>query len=505
MYYNPRTLTDDGGHFELDRMRGGQYSIYLYANPGEVEGRNDAAPTAIRVADGDRLDIGDIKYDGPAPGPVPPWYAKEYGAAASAAASTQPDEGGWRHVAPATPAGARVAAIAQQMPAGTTAAEEELLGTPGTAGQLSGKVVDDKGQAIAGALVKVWTWTPERGVTTDSNGKFLLTRLDTRRSVEIRFSKEGYCPKYIPQQPTGLSDLVVALTNKTYFEGQVKGLDGKAVAGAKIRADQGPKQGDGVEITNVWTETTSDGQGNYKLLVQPDAYDIHVRAAGVGVARTGKIAIGTDEAKHLDISLGAGVTFRAIVMDADIGDPVAGIKLSNWQHPDVQGTSDAAGNLVIDGMEPGNFDFSVAGNRYARWWSDGAVSAWNRKSIEAGKFQRNFDNLDFDLEPKMDAVTIVMERGVHIRGRVVDPEGNGVAGATVAPALTGSGNSLTGDTRFSVRTANDGTFNMMLPASGDHDYNLEAHDGDLRRWRKWANGVLPRFELNLGKSWMISR
>ncbi|MGA2229640.1 MAG: hypothetical protein ABSH22_01830 [Tepidisphaeraceae bacterium] len=79
-----------------------------------------------------------------------------------------------------------------------------------------------------------------------------------------------------------------------------------------------------------------------------------------------------------------------------------------------------------------------------------------------------------------------------------DPDGKPVAGATVAPALTGSGNSLTGDTRFSVASAPDGTFDMRLPASGDGQYNLVAHDGAYREWRHWANGVIPPFKTKPG-------
>ena len=60
----------------------------------------------------------------------------------------------------------------------------------------------------------------------------------------------------------------------------------------------------------------------------------------------------------------------------------------------------------------------------------------------------------------MAPVTIEIEKGVRIRGRVVDPDGKPVGGATAAPALTGTGNSLTGDTRFSVKTKADGTFEM---------------------------------------------
>ena len=74
-----------------------------------------------------------------------------------------------------------------------------------------------------------------------------------------------------------------------------------------------------------------------------------------------------------------------------------------------------------------------------------------------------------------------------------------VAGATAAPALTGTCNSLTGDTRFSVETKKDGTFEMLLPASGKAQYNLVAHDGKYTEWRQWANGVLPPIKTTPGQ------
>jgi Carboxypeptidase regulatory-like domain len=96
-------------------------------------------------------------------------------------------------------------------------------------------------------------------------------------------------------------------------------------------------------------------------------------------------------------------------------------------------------------------------------------------------------------------VEIILERGVTVRGVVHDPEGQPVAGATVAPANTGTGNSLTGDTRFSVQTEKDGTFTMLLPASNGQKYNLVAHDGTYGEWRNWANGFLPPFETTPGQ------
>jgi hypothetical protein len=87
-----------------------------------------------------------------------------------------------------------------------------------------------------------------------------------------------------------------------------------------------------------------------------------------------------------------------------------------------------------------------------------------------------------------------------VTGKVLDPDGKPVAGATVAPALTGTGNSLTGDTRFSVKTDKDGGFRVVLPASGDREYNLIAHDGEYQQWRTWANGVRPPFRTRPGEA-----
>jgi hypothetical protein len=127
-----------------------------------------------------------------------------------------------------------------------------------------------------------------------------------------------------------------------------------------------------------------------------------------------------------------------------------------------------------------------------RWWSDDALNEWEHQTIEGNgrKWQRNFDSLSFQIAPGAPEVTIVVELGARILGTVVDPGGNPVADATVGPALTGTGNSITGDTRFSVRTDEHGMFDMLLPASKIREYNLIAHDGDYEEWRQWANGVM---------------
>jgi beta-lactamase regulating signal transducer with metallopeptidase domain len=363
--------------------------------------------------------------------------------------------------------------------------------------ELAGTVVDDHGQPLEGVHVHVWDWVdrPENQAITGKNGVFHIKDCGRGKKVEVRFRKPGYSPVLFAQQPVGVPGLVVALDQKTYVEGVVHGPDGKPAANALIRANQGPKMGDGVVITTVWTETKTDASGRYRLYVEPDAYEFLVKLPGVGVARLPKLPIAHGEAKALDIQLQPGITFRALTIDAQTGQPVPRVRLWNWEHKDVEGHSDAKGQVSITEMLPGAFHFSVEAPDHARWWSEDALSEWNRapSNLHPGSetFQRNFDGLDFTVKPEMPPVRIVLEKGVHVTGRVLDPNDRPVGGATVAPALTGTGNSLTGDTRYSVATKPDGTFEMLLPASGKAEYNLVAHDGKYGEWRHWANGVLP--------------
>ena len=196
---------------------------------------------------------------------------------------------------------------------------------------------------------------------------------------------------------------------------------------------------------------------------------------GVGVARLPKQVLATDEAKRLDIRLARGVTFRrqgrrqpharTCCRASACGTGSTGVSKGSRATMDWSQIAD---------MMPGRFAFQVDAPGYARWWSEQAATEWARYQINKnrGGWQRNFDHLDFDLTPGMEPVTITVEKAVKVIGRVLDPDGKSVAGATVAPALTGTGNSLTGDTRFSVVTGPDGRFTMTLPASGGRQYNL---------------------------------
>jgi beta-lactamase regulating signal transducer with metallopeptidase domain len=366
-------------------------------------------------------------------------------------------------------------------------------------GEFLGQVVDPDGKPLAGVLVDAWDWCPGNETRTAADGTFRLAKLDPDERIEVRFIKEGFAPYTIIKQPLGELSAPVMLDNQTYFQGVVTGPDGKPVANAFIRANQGPEEADGVQIGTIWTETRSDAQGRYKLLVQDETYDLQVTSPGGLVARLPKLTIGPKEAIALDLPLEPGVVFIAHFVDSETNQPVAGVKLGHWEHPGVKGVSDAKGELRIAGLTPGPFEFEVGAKGYTRWWSQECTENDDRKRIGEDGWQRNFDGLHYDLSIGMKPVTITLEKGVRVRGKIVDPSGKPVAGATAAPARTGTGNSLTGDTRFSVKTREDGSFEVVLPASNSVDYNLIAHDGGYQEWRNWANGVSEPFRTKPGQ------
>jgi beta-lactamase regulating signal transducer with metallopeptidase domain/thiol-disulfide isomerase/thioredoxin/protocatechuate 3,4-dioxygenase beta subunit len=382
--------------------------------------------------------------------------------------------------------------------------------------EIAGTVLDVGGQPLAGVTVDAWHWHPGNETKTDARGEFRLKGLDPKTKVEVLISKEGFSPQHFAQRPTGAQNWVVVLNQKTYFEGTVLDTVGEPVADAKIRASFGPVEGDGVVISEVTTEAKSEADGKYRLYLAPGSYDLQVSAGKRGVFRQSQVVLGPNEAKLLPVRLQEGVRFEAQAIDSITGAPVEGFVLWQWRSPRQVGRSDAEGRIVFDGQIPGKIEFNCGGGGeivhksgmrfyqhgpFGRWWSADALHKWQRFEIDDSRsgWQRNFDGLEFDLKIGMQPVTITVEKGVTVTGRVTDPQGKPVQGATVAPARTGSGNSLTGDTRYSETSDKEGNYRVVLPASNKTEYNLVVHDGDYGQWRKWANGVSESMQTTPGQ------
>jgi hypothetical protein len=119
----------------------------------------------------------------------------------------------------------------------------------------------------------------------------------------------------------------------------------------------------------------------------------------------------------------------------------------------------------------------------------------------------------FDLQPGMPEVTILVEPPVTVQGRVLDPNGNPLADATVRLVHPAGQSPPTRGERWRnmTYTKRDGRFSIELPSSDNQEYNLMVHDGgrrpieggqyrfDDKEWRTWANGVGPLMKTVAGQ------
>jgi beta-lactamase regulating signal transducer with metallopeptidase domain/protocatechuate 3,4-dioxygenase beta subunit len=385
--------------------------------------------------------------------------------------------------------------------------------TPLTSTELSGRVVDLDGEPVAGVKVDAWTGFPGNETTTDADGTFKLTGFKVGDTPDIYFSKVGYTPNYFAST-SNAPDWTIQLGNKTYLEGTVTSPDGKPVADALVLAKFN-RTGDGGSFVMyaITTETRTDQEGRFCVHLKPDRYDVQVYAKGVGAGRQSNVIVAKDTAASCNIQLHPSIHFEANVVDSVTGEPVEGFVLYTWEGPVTAGKSNKEGRLIIDDLAPGKLRFHCGGGEpreskgrvtyrpapFGRWWSDAAEVQWERFEPGESGFQPNFDDLTFNLAVGMKPVKIVAERAVTITGAVTDPNGDPVAGASVDPARTGSGNSLSGDTRFRVSTDRKGNYRAIIPASGTGRYNLTTHDGKYEQTRNWANGVTEPFQTKPGQ------
>ncbi|MGI8905636.1 MAG: sigma-70 family RNA polymerase sigma factor [Candidatus Sumerlaeaceae bacterium] len=361
---------------------------------------------------------------------------------------------------------------------------------------IRGRVVDKAGKPLEGCLVDVWSWTTGQETYTNRDGWFRCGGVARDNVPDFRVSKDGYTPYYTPAPKLGVLTEPIVLEQGTWIEGTVFYHNGKPAPGALVRANMGIQQGKGVQITEVWYEAYSNAAGQYKIYLPPSTYALEVKA-GNEATTMARIPLAKDEGKKLDLQLSAAATLQVRLIDSITSEPVVGATVSDWQRPTVKGTANEKGLIEIAGLIPAKVDLDVKAKGYARFWLGAVPSSAKRvKRDRSGfnpniSFQRDFDSLDVQLVAPITSITMTMEKAATFRGTVVDPNGQPVSGATVAPAMTGTGNSITGDTRFSVKTDASGSFECPLPASFEDNYNLIAHDGAYQEWRQWANGFTP--------------
>jgi RNA polymerase sigma factor (sigma-70 family) len=181
--------------------------------------------------------------------------------------------------------------------------------------------------------------------------------------------------------------------------GIVRDEDGQVLVGAEVRAS--------AEGSSVVT----DGSGRYRVPGSSYRSGEYVFAEAVGMARK-RAVVETPEPGgevECDFTLRPAFGISGRVLD-ESGNPVAGARISTFFGGRNSVTSDVNGEFQLDHLDPGHDSHQVAVR------AEGYV--WHSETVETG----TGEPVERD---------IVLERGAHVAGRVVDGRGRPVAAARV--------------------------------------------------------------------------
>jgi protocatechuate 3,4-dioxygenase beta subunit len=321
-------------------------------------------------------------------------------------------------------------------------------------GTLTGTVRDQQRLPVPGATVMVMQGmggTPQ-SATTAEDGTYRMERLTPGNYRVLRLAEgnriaitigPGMKTVDIKEGEVSIADFDDAA--KITLTGRVLRGD-QAVPGAMLLFFAGePSQGSSGEMKT----TQSESDGRFQIgLDRGGAYTVAVQRMGdfMNSART-TIQVPDQPQVTQDVVLSsAGI---AGVVTGPDNEPVGSATVRATMDPPPSGMTmggssaqtKADGSYTLDGLEPGAYKVRAM--------------APGKKPAEA--------TATVSGEGGMARVDLRLEAGRSLRGRVVDPQGNGLQGATVVAAPVGSadhGSSMMGTTDV------NGAFEIIAPADG---------------------------------------
>lgn len=231
----------------------------------------------------------------------------------------------------------------------------------GEAAALTGRVTNEQGEPVAGAIVSRYEIArrPVPGVhtaVTDEKGLFAITNLppvapDPERPerVHFRIHHPDY-PVTSAAAPMLPADVEVVLPAGCTVTGQVlDGATGKPVPGVIVAAENSrhPSE-DRIAVT--------DAEGRYRLAVTEEDYNIVVKSAdGVAVAVTDRDCQTGKTVELPPLSLTSGGVIAGRVVNAETGEPVVtsdngrvAVGLYGPAHPPREGIISPTRQVVVD-------------------------------------------------------------------------------------------------------------------------------------------------------------
>ncbi|MCY1078042.1 carboxypeptidase-like regulatory domain-containing protein [Archangium lansingense] len=332
--------------------------------------------------------------------------------------------------------------LRENVPAGSEGIE--LWGVPGMT--LSGRIHDEDGNVVAGALVTALPDGPSRFFDTlsDARGNWRIGPLPVGR-YHLVVTHAGFLPGH--ESVDESSELEVTLYRPLRLTGQVL-LEGRPVAGARVLAEGKKHQ----------RHTSTDAEGRFTLEdLGPGTYQVIATHAGLDAVRRASLEPGR-EPRDVLFELGTDARVTGTVRDP-AGHPIAGarvwVRLSsesgNDDREDAHTASD--GTYTLGPLPLGRYHLFAAAPQYH------ASSHIVNVSAEEPNYQ------DFTIDPSL-----------LIEGRVLNAAGQPLSGVRLEleEEATGEDRRSWKDSTFSGK---DGTF--VLEALRPVNHHLRAHHDDF--------------------------
>ncbi|HEX6085943.1 MAG TPA: carboxypeptidase regulatory-like domain-containing protein [Thermoanaerobaculia bacterium] len=349
-----------------------------------------------------------------------------------------------------------------------------------TAG-ITGVVLDANNRPVGGAELRIreagasrdalWPEGLPSRTTSGANGAFRLEALP-HRSYSVEASHAGFAPSAVVVKEKRSGVEIVLTPGQSAF-GKVTDENASPVAAAEVRltpstdAPRFLRTVDAEEARVVFT----DGEGNFRLENLPrGAFDLEVRAENFAPATMRGVNVDSDRAADVGvIALERGIVLEGLIMDAD-DRPVAGATVLAYP-PSPAGIRGAgvsrlaaAAGEAREATSRGDGRFAITGLRAGE-----TVEVTARK---AGFVATTLPQLEL---PQRDPVTIILEPGSRVSGRVSNEQGEAVVGAVVSvrpsdsalpPGL--SGQTITSDAAgaFTLGELPPGKFALAASARG---------------------------------------
>ncbi len=242
------------------------------------------------------------------------------------------------------------------------------------AAKVSGRVVDDGGDPVPGAMLMV-TQVAERAVggmpafpdisgTTDERGRFSLDGLEAGR-IELGAQAEGYiaAPAKALDIAAGreVKDVELVVSRGAQVEGVVLGPDGGPVDGARVQV-QRKEEGDRFSVGDALApRATSDGDGRFRLSgLAPGVQSLSAEHEKY-LRAVKDVDLHAGDTGHVEIRLGEGLAVSGRVVDAG-GLPVAGARVALSAQGSYMGQQDwsgADGAFRFSGVTPGKIHLAA--------------------------------------------------------------------------------------------------------------------------------------------------